>query len=73
MEEYDEVEQIEQEHMTMVKTEAEVMLMVQHVLDSMVLMEIEHMSMMISYKMVVVVVEKDPFHYCLSWLTAVVV
>jgi hypothetical protein len=63
MDEYDEVEQIEQEHMMMVMKEVE-MLMVQHVIDSMVLMEKEHMLMMISYKMVVVVVEKNQFHCC---------
>jgi hypothetical protein len=63
MDEYDEVEQIEQEHMRLVMREVE-MLMVQHVIDSMVLMEKEHMLMMISYKMVVVVVEKNQFHCC---------
>jgi hypothetical protein len=63
MDEYDEVEQIEQEHMMMVMKEVE-MLMVQHVIDSMVLMEKEHMLMMTSYKMVVVVVEKNQFHCC---------
>jgi hypothetical protein len=62
MDEYDEVEQIEQEHMMMVMKEVE-MLMVQHVIDSMVLMEKEHTLMMISYKMVVVV-EKNQFHCC---------
>ena len=47
MDEYDEVEQIEQEHMMLVTTEEVEMLMVQHVIDSKVLMEKEHMLMMI--------------------------
>ncbi len=77
MEEYDEVEQIEQEHMKLVmKVEV---LMEQHVSDDvmekMVSMEKEHMLMMILYKMVVVVavaVENYLCHYYLSLLMVVV-
>ena len=46
MEEYDEVERIEQENRMMAKKEAE-MLMEQHVRDSMVLRKKEHSLMMI--------------------------
>jgi hypothetical protein len=75
-EEYDEVEQIEQEHMMMVK-EVEA-LMEQHVSDDvmekMVLMEKEHRLMMILYRMVVVVavVENYRFHCYLSLIMVVV-
>jgi hypothetical protein len=76
LEEYDEVEQIEQEHMMMVMKV--VVLMEQHVSDDMmdktVSIETEHMLMTISYRMVVVVVvENYLFHYyALSMMMAVV-
>jgi len=63
LEEYDEVEQIEQEHMMMVMKV--VVLMEQHVSDDVmektVSIETEHMLMMILYRMVVVV-ENYLFH-----------
>jgi ribosomal protein S17 len=64
LEEYDEVEQIEQEHMMMVMKV--VVLMEQHVSDDVmektVSIETEHMLMTILYRMVVVVVENYLFH-----------
>jgi hypothetical protein len=58
MEEYDEVEQIEQEHMMMVK---KVEVLNDDVMENRVLMEKEHMLMMILYRMVAVV-ENYRFH-----------
>jgi ribosomal protein S17 len=64
LEEYDEVEQIEQEHMMMAMKV--VVLMEQHVSDDVmektVSIETEHMLMTILYRMVVVVVENYLFH-----------
>jgi len=66
VEEYDEVEQIEPEHMMMVK---KVEVLNDDVMENMVLMEKEHTLMMISYSMVVVVVvENYPFHCYLSMM-----
>lgn len=66
LEEYDEVVRIERVHMMKVKMElltmVVVMLMVPHVLDSTELMANAHMSMMISYRMVGLVVS-DRFHH----------
>jgi len=75
VEEYDEVEQIEQEHMMMM--EEVVMLMEQHVSDDVMenklLMEVEQMLMRILYKMfVVAVVENYLFHCYLSLMMVVV-
>jgi ribosomal protein S17 len=74
LEEYDEVEQIEQEHMMMVMKV--VVLMEQHVSDDVmektVSIETEHMLMTILYRMVVVVVENYLFHcYGLSMMAVV--
>ncbi len=70
MEEYDEVEQIEQEHMMMVK---KVEVLNDDVMENRVLMEKEHMLMMILYRMVAVV-ENYRFHcYSSSMMMMVVV
>jgi len=61
MEEYDEVEQIEPEHMMMVK---EMEVLNDDVMENMVLMEKEHMLMMILYSMVVVVVVENYLFHC---------
>lgn len=61
LEEYDEVERIEQVHMMKVKMEVEVMLMEPHVRDSTERMARAHMLKMISYRMVVLV-DWDQFH-----------
>lgn len=61
VEEYDEVEQIEQVRMMKVKMEAEVMLMERHVLDSTEWRMRAHMLKMISYR-TIVPVESDQFH-----------
>ena len=70
MEEYDEVEQIEQEH-TMMEKKVEVLN--DDVMENRVLMEKEHMLMMILYRMVAVV-ENYRFHcYSSSMMMMVVV
>jgi hypothetical protein len=70
MEEYDEVEQIEQEHMMRVK---KVEVLNDDVMENRVLMEKEHMLMMILYRMVAVV-ENYRFHcYSSSMMMMVVV
>jgi len=73
LEEYDEVEQIEQEHMMMVMKV--VVLMEQHVSDDVmektVSIETEHMLMTILYRMVVVVENYLLHYYALSMMAVV--